>query len=117
MTPADADAAVRRGAAVLDERGPAGWREVVRAAVREDRLWLDVPMLELGVASEVPDCGCVLALTHGSYWDALGMLSGIDPDTDEAQEWAVDRGFCADIDALDDLAAAWARLLGAEVPT
>jgi hypothetical protein len=51
VTPAEADAAVARGAAVLDERGPAGWREIVALAIKRGQLVMDLGVEPVGVTS------------------------------------------------------------------
>jgi hypothetical protein len=99
VSPAEADAAVARGAAVLDERGPAGWRDTVLAAIREDRL---------DMASA--QC-CVLGHVFGSYGDGWRALA-----TNPLLEWGRQHGFAGGMDGWADLAAAWARLSGNEVP-
>ena len=53
-------AAVARGAAVLDARGPADWRETVTLAIKRNQL-----DMELGIFED--ECGCVLAHTYGDY--------------------------------------------------
>lgn len=110
MTPADADAAVARGARVLDARGPAGWREIVRAAIRDGRLDMRWPYLVNG-------CGCLLVHVYGRYGYGLSELG----DDGTVLGWPEEHGFTVGRnppppnDPWDDLAAAWARLLGAGI--
>ena len=90
------DDAVRRGAALLDERGPAGWRD----RLNRDRLYMH------SVSQ------CVLGQLYGRFYhdinaystglDALGAPGNDDSFADNRYLWAVDHGFDGgDYDALE----------------
>jgi hypothetical protein len=100
VTPAQADQAVARGAAVLDERGPSGWPARLAAAIRDGRL-------DMGSVED-----CALGHLFGSYDEGKRAVRDY-----RTSDWAVVHGFAVP-GALPEpcrvLAAAWARLLGVE---
>jgi hypothetical protein len=100
MTPLSVlDARVARGAALLDERGPAAWRQQI-----------DVGRLDVNL-----DCDCVIGQLYPNmmFTTALRRLSsGLFQWVAELHDWALDHGF--DVDDNDDvepLNTAWQTYL------
>jgi hypothetical protein len=88
-----ADARVEAGAAVLDEGGPADWRDTLYA--RRD---------ELAIQSTLT---CPLGLIFGSYDEGRARL-GVPMDSPDGYEWAVAHGFDWDEDVTtSELNQAW----------
>lgn len=119
MTPAttDLDPVVARGAALLDERGPANWRELVDAATLSQR---STNLCVVGQAfGSLFDAG---ELVGDNAWHAglrqLGAPSSFDLGR---RPWLAEHGFDVDYnnvifldDAFDRLTAAWRRHLARE---
>lgn len=99
MTPLSVlDARVARGAALLDERGPAAWRQRIHVGRLDVGSWRDCVVGQLYPNTLLP-----VAL-HGRLGGPVAL--------GELRDWALDHGFDAEThDDVEPLTTAWQAYL------